>query len=208
MKEINCARIEERDLVALYLAGKLPENETEVFEAHYFACERCWGDVQRAAEIRTAFGKPVLVPLPKPGRQDRAALPSARRWRWLAAAAALALATLGVWQLTRRAAPPAPEPVLRGETAGSLPLQIETGPGQQITFRWPAHPDAQVYVVQVFRSDGVSVWRRETPQTTLFLDPATLPARRRGISLLAKVEALDTMRQVVAKSELKPLPRP
>ena len=205
MKEIDCARIEERDLVALYLAGNLPENEAEAFEAHYFACERCWADVQRAAEIRTAFGKPALVPFPEPGRQGRAALPSARRWRWLAAAAALALATLGIWQLAHRGAPPA-EPVLRGEAAASLPLQIEVGPGRRITVGWPAHPDAQIYVVQIFGSDGVSVWKRETRETRVSLEARELPPSRPGISFLAKIEALDTMRQVVAKSDLKPLP--
>jgi hypothetical protein len=206
VKEIDCTRIEERDLVTLYLARKLPESEAEAFEAHYFACERCWADLQRAAEIRAGFGKPALVHFPRPGHARRA-LPSARRWRWLAAAAALALATLGVWQLAHRGAPPA-EPVLRSGTTGSLPLQIEAGPGPQIELRWPSHADAQIYVAEVFTSDGVSVWKRETSETRVSLDQGTLPARRPGVSLLAKVEALDAMRQVVAKSELKSLPRP
>jgi len=207
VEKIDCARIEERDLVTLYLAGRLPENEAEAFEAHYFACERCWADIQRASEIRAALGKPVLVPLPRPGRRARETVPSARSWRWLAAAAALALATLGVWQLAHRGAPPA-EPVLRSGTTGSLPLRVEAGPGPRIELRWPSHPDAQIYVAEVFTSDGVSVWKRETPKTRVSLDQGTLPARRPGVSLLAKVEALDAMRQVVAKSELTSLPRP
>ena len=208
MKKTDCARIEERDLVALYLAGNLPENEAEAFEAHYFACERCWEDVRRAGEIRAAMGKPVLVPLAALGRRARETAPSAQRWRLLAAAAVVALAALGVWQLTHRAAPPVAEPVLRGGTAGSLSLQVEAGPGPRITLHWLAYPDAQVYVAQIFSSDGASVWKRETSQTTLFLDPATLRAWQPGIPLLASVEALDAMRQVVAKSELKPVPPP
>jgi hypothetical protein len=207
VKEVDCARIEEHDLVALYLAGKVPESEAEAFEKHYFSCERCWQDVRRAGEIRAALGKPVLVPLPEPRRHGRERLRPTGGLRWLAAAAALALATLGIWQVTRRGAPPA-EPILRGGMVGSLPLQIEAGPGRRITLGWPSHPDAQVYVVQVFTSDGVSAWRRETQETRVSLEASELPPPRPGISFLASVEALDATRQVVAKSELKRLPRP
>jgi mRNA-degrading endonuclease toxin of MazEF toxin-antitoxin module len=45
-------------------------------------------------------------------------------------------------------------------------------------------------------------------ETRVSLDQGTLPPRQPGVSLLAKVEALDAMRQVVAKSEQKSLPRP
>jgi hypothetical protein len=205
VKEIDCARTEEHDLVALYLAGKLPEGEAEAFEKHYFSCEGCWEPVRRAAEIRAALGKPGLVPLPEPGRHGRERLRPTGGLRWLAAAAALALATLGIWQVTRPGAPPA-EPILRGGMVGSLPLRVEAGPGTRIRLGWSSHPDAQVYVVQVFTSDGVSAWRRETRETRVSLEVNELAPPRPGISFLASVEALDAMHQVVAKSELKRLP--
>jgi hypothetical protein len=205
--EIDCARIEERDLVPLYLAGRLPENVAEAFEAHYLACERCWADIQRASEIRAALGKPILVPLPMAGRRAHRTVPSAGGWRWLAVAAGLALTTLAVWQLAHRGVPPS-EPVLRSGRTGSLPLQVEAGPGPRIVLRWPSHRNAQIYVAEVFTSDGVSVWRRETREKQVSLDQEALPTPRPGVSLLAKVEALDTMRQVVAKSELMSLPHP
>ena len=68
MREMNCTRAGETDLVALYLAGKLSESEAEGFEAHYLGCETCASTLRLAGEIRAALGKPVLVPAARPSR--------------------------------------------------------------------------------------------------------------------------------------------
>lgn len=199
-KVIDCPNTGERDLALLYLAGKLPEDEAEAFEAHYFECESCWQDVQRGSELRAAFGKPAVAPAARATR-------SAWDWRPLAAAAVIAFVGLGVWQLTRRTAEEPTRPVLRGVNAEGLALKVETGPQGGIELTWPAHPDAATYAVEVLASDGVSVWKREIEEPRLNIGPAILPAPRAGISFLIKVEALDPMRQVVATSELTPLPQ-
>ncbi len=201
-RAIDCPNARERDLTSLYLAGKLPEGEAEAFEAHYFECESCWQDVQRGRELRAALGKPEVAP---PTRATR----SARDWRPLAAAAVIALVGLGVWQLTRRTAEqPTPRPVLRGVNSEGLMLKVEKGPEGGISLSWPAHSDAATYEIEVLASDGVSVWKTEAREPRLSIDPTVLPAPGKGISFLIKVEALDPMGQVVAKSELKPLPLP
>jgi hypothetical protein len=38
-----------------YVAGTLSDVTAEAFEQHYFACDQCWGDVQRGVEIRAAL---------------------------------------------------------------------------------------------------------------------------------------------------------
>ena len=63
-KVVDCPGTGERDVAVLYLAGKLPEDEAEAFEAHYFECERCWEEVQRGSELRAALGKPAVARSP------------------------------------------------------------------------------------------------------------------------------------------------
>ena len=198
VKEMNCAWVEEHDLVALYLSGKLPEAED--FESHYFGCDRCWAQVRQAGEVRAALGLPVLA-MPPPDRRAG----GRDAWTLLAAAAAIAIMVLGVRQLAQRPEAASPEPVWRGASEASLPVRVSTEPTGRISLEWPTQEAAQVYVVQIFTSDGVSAWKRETTETTVSLDVGDLPPNRPGISFLAKVEALDTVRQVVAESELKPL---
>jgi anti-sigma factor RsiW len=200
---MNCAWVEEHDLVALYLSGKLPEAEAEGFESHYFGCERCWADVRQAGEVRAALGLPVLA---MPSSERRASGRDA--WTLLAAAAAVAIMVLGLRQLAQRPEAASPEPVWRGGSEAPLPLQVSIDPKGRISLEWPAQEAAQVYVAQIFTSDGVSVWKRETTETTVSLDVGDLPPNRPGISFLGKIEALDTMGQAVARSELKPLSRP
>jgi CHAT domain-containing protein len=77
-RTLDCHYVEENDLVSRYIAGKLPEEEAEAFEAHYFGCERCWSEVRAATEVRAAMEKPAgapVVPLAerREGRRRRAA---------------------------------------------------------------------------------------------------------------------------------------
>lgn len=57
--EIDCARIEAGDLEARYLSDRLTDEEAEAFEAHYFACDKCWTSLQRAIEMRAALTNAV-----------------------------------------------------------------------------------------------------------------------------------------------------
>jgi hypothetical protein len=191
----------EQDVAVLYLAGRLPEDDAEAFEAHYLQCDKCWEDVQRGIELRAALGKPPVAPAARATR-------FAWDWRPLAVAAAIAFVGLGVWRLTRRTADETSRPVLRGVNAERLDLKVETEPQGSFNLTWPPHPDAATYKIEVLASDGVSVWKTEIKETRLSIGAAVLPAPRTGISLLIRVEALDPMRQVVATSELTPLSHP
>ncbi len=198
---IDCKYVEERDLATSYLAGELSPKDAEAFEQHYFACERCWREVQAMSALRAALGKPVLVPVER--RPTRVTT-----WRLLAVAAIVTAAGLGLWQLTHRPPEASVQPVLRGGAAEALAVTTEALPGGRIKVSWRPNLDAQVYVVEVIRSDGVPALKLETGETSMTIDRTVLPAPPPGISFATRVRALDPMRQVVAASELTPLPQP
>jgi hypothetical protein len=203
MKELNCSRADEADLVALYLAGKLPDDEAEAFEAHYLGCERCGAALREAGEIRAALGKPVLVPAAAhPGRSSS----THDVWTMLAAAAAVAAFFFGLGHLAQRQDVVTDAGVLRSGSTASLPLTITAGADGQVVLEWPAHADAQSYRIEVTRSDGLPVLESETTDHRVALAVSDLPPRPAGVHLVATIEALDGVRQVVAKSERQALP--
>jgi len=205
VREIDCGYVEDHDLAALYLAGKLAEGDAEVFEAHQFACDRCSAELAQVSEIRAALGKPVLVP-DQPARRTS----SVRRdaWTLLAAAAAVAIVALGIRQLVGRPAVVPKHEVLRGQKEALLDLSLKAGPGGHVVLEWPPDPDARSYRVKILRSDGHPVLTSETSDTRMELNVGALPPRPPGVSFLATIEALDAMNGVVAKSGLKPLAVP
>lgn len=193
----SCTRAEEGDLIARYLAGKLSDEEAEAFEAHYFECEGCWDATQRALEVRSAFAA-------MDGERDAAREAPGRSrwatWRPLAAAAVVAGLLVGTWGLVaeRGGAPPAE--VLRGAeedfaAEGSLIDGALTG-------AWPRVPRAEVYRVRLFTADGVLLLEQELSDTTV----AVRAASRADEVLYWEVEALDELRQIVARSGLRRLP--
>lgn len=203
VKEIDCAQVDECDLVALYLGGKLPEAEAEAFEAHYFGCERCSGELKAAAQIRVAKGVDVFAARWAGKRRAKRVT-----WTLLAAAAAVAVMVFGLQRLSRRPEISQSEPVWRGSSVQTISLEISPSPTGQLVLRWRAHPEAQVYVVEIFASDGASVWRQETSEATVSIPVGVLPPSKPGVSFFATVEALDSMHQVIAKSARETVPRP
>lgn len=197
----DCPNGEQRDLALLYLAGRLPEDEAKLFEAHYFACERCAQDVEEGSELRAALGRPAVA---SAAREVR----STRTWLPFAAAAVIAFVGVGVWQLTRRTAEEPARPVLRGPNAEVLLVKIESAPDRGIELSWQPHPDAAAYEIEVFASSGVRVWGAEVNEPRLRIGAGVLPAPVPGQPLEVEVRALDSMRQVVASSDPTPLPAP
>lgn len=203
MREMDCTRVDESDLVALYLSGKLPEGDAEAFELHYLGCDRCASALREGGEVRAALGKPVLVPAALP-----AGRPAAVRdvWTLLAAAAAVAMFFYGIRHLTERQEMVSDSDVFRSESADTMRLNVSPGPAGQVVLEWPPHPDAATYRIEIVRSDGLPVLDSETAGRRILLAIGDLPPRPAGVGLLARVEALNALRQVVARSEREPLP--
>ena len=95
---------------------------------------------------------------------------------------------------------------LRSGGTDAVALTITAGADGQVVLEWPAHPEAQSYRIEILRSDGLPVLESETADRRVPLAVGDLPPRPDGVRLLARIEALDAMRQVVAKSGAEPLP--
>jgi hypothetical protein len=94
---MNCARIEQDDIIERYLAGKLPATLGEEFEDHYFGCDNCLHNLQVMCAAQTSL------------RDRQTSIRTEHRWRrgpvW-AAAALLAAGLAVAFVLSRR--PPTP----------------------------------------------------------------------------------------------------
>ena len=44
VKDLDCASVEEGELVNLYVTHQLSDGDAEAFEKHYFGCETCWNE--------------------------------------------------------------------------------------------------------------------------------------------------------------------
>lgn len=196
----DCSKGTERALAPLYLAGKLGEDEAAAFEEHYFACASCREDVERGSELRAVFGKAPIVATASPSR-------SARSWLPLAAAAAIAFAGIGVWQMTRRAAEDPGGSVMRSTLSEVLDVEVAAGPQGTTEVNWRRAPDAASYSVRVVASDDSEVWKGQTRELHLTIGSGALPVPDGGKALFIEVEAFDVMGISVAKSKLIPLPR-
>jgi hypothetical protein len=191
---ITCDQVDRDGLDARYLAGTLDPALAEAFEAHYFACDRCWALVQRGAEVRSV------------GRVALEAKPLARGWRrplaWAPLAAAAALA---VWVGTRPRDEPAagPSATVRG-TADSLLVSAATG-GGVLRAAWSKVADAASYQVRLFTGTGDLVWEQRVTDTLLSIARDSIPGSPTG-PLFWQVQALDLVGAPVARSALVTVP--
>ena len=185
----------EEDVARRYAAGTLGVDEATTFEAHYFACDRCWRDLRRALEIRAALadGVPEAAPAPRAG----VVVTRWHRWAPLAAAAGVVILAgvgVGLWDL--RTPEEAGPGLLRGERE-VLDLTVELV-GEQVRAEWPAVSGAEVYLVRVLDADGRQLLERETAGTGLHVERHALETP--GGVFYFKVQALDSLRQVVESS--------
>jgi anti-sigma factor RsiW len=184
-EERDCPYASEDELPARYARGELDEARAEAFEEHFFACERCWSELRRALELRSAFSPQRAV----------ASRRRARSGAYLAAAAVLALAVTGGLLFVRRMPS---EPVFRAPGTAFVPDVRATAEG--VTAVWPAYPRAASYVVEVHGAEGVRVLRQETTETRAEIASGALPAAE-GRPFYLSIRALGPHGDVLASSE-------
>jgi Putative zinc-finger len=203
-RETSCPYGTDSDIDARYLAGALSAVESEAFEEHYFACDRCFGAVQRGAEIRAAMSlgtsevspeaEPRVIPIERSVRRFST-------WRPAMAAAALVIFALGIRQVIARRP-------LTGRTAGLPSPSIDAPRGARPPFTltshatsavlvaaWSPPPGARSYRVRLLAIDGSLLFERETADTSVMLSSELI---RDGTPVYWEVQALDALRSVVA----------
>jgi hypothetical protein len=189
---LTCEQVDERDLEAAYLAGRLSEADGEAYEAHVFSCERCWAVLRTAQEVAAAR-------LPAAGHARR---------RWLvplALAAGIGALLVGtVWlSPNRQSTDPS---ALRG-AASEIAVQLDTRQGA-VAIRFGAVAGADQYRIRLFSGDGELLEERTTSDTSLTLTPAGAGSARGPSGLLLEVAALDPLLEVLASSGLVPVEPP
>lgn len=195
VKGIDCNLANEHDLGARYLTGSLSAPEAEAFETHFLGCSRCWDEIRQAGELREALARPFTAPaLAGTERESR------DFWTPLAAAAVIAVLAVGLGRLSREPDPGTESPVVRGSEVDALEPTVEPGPDGTVILEWQPHPDASIYRVDVIRTDGLRVFRSETPDSRLELGLSDLPPIPPGVSLLAKIEAFNVLGRAVGRS--------
>jgi hypothetical protein len=186
---MTCPHEDRAALAADYLAGRLPEGRAEEFEAHYFACDACFEQVELAASLHAAFQ-----------RRPRAAARRATRTWALAAAAMLAVAVAGVWLVRFPGGAPVEDRVLRGDGA-SFAVKATLGEAE-LVLEWPAVDGAHQYEARVFDAEGGMLWERRTDVPRVVVPRSELPAVAGAGELFASVDALDALLQPVARSSI------
>ena len=194
MDEAGGCAYGESEGPARYLAGTLSESETDAFEEHFFACDRCLSEVRLGLEIKAVASSGTRA----------SAAPASRRipWRPLAIAAALAVTFLGAWQL-QRSRVPAVDGVTRGEDARELAVQARSR-ADGVDVSWTPVPRADVYRVEISTGEGKLVLKRDVPGTSVPVGKAELGAAA-GDTLYVRVTALDGLRQEIAASSPIPI---
>ncbi len=194
MGEVGACVYVGTDGVVRYVARKLSKAESDSFEEHLFACDRCLSEVRVGLEIKAAAS-------PEPGgsaEQTSRRLP----WRPLAIAAALAVTFLGAWQL-QRSRVPAVDGITRGEATRALAVHARARvDGVEVS--WSSVPRADVYRVEISTGEGKLLLKRDVAGTSVAFGRAELGAVA-GDTLYVRVTALDGLRQEVAASSPVPI---
>src|SRR5215471_4924769 len=85
---MDCQKVEEKNIIERYLTERLSEPEIEAFEQHYLECAKCFGELQmRHAAAIELNHRPMPVTAAR-----RRWMPFS--WQWGLASAVVALAVL------------------------------------------------------------------------------------------------------------------
>lgn len=178
---MNECEYAQSDVPVQYLTGTLTSQAVQVFEAHYFVCDRCWRELEVATVLR-----PRII-----RRTRRFALP--------AAAAAIAVVMLSAYVVTQRAR--VDDPVVMRSPARAPLVLTAAREGNSVSLQWPAVPGAASYGMAVYDSEGTLLQQLSTtsPASTIAL-PAAPPR------LFVRVDAVDPAGRQLATSSLQALP--
>lgn len=185
--QLTCEQVDQQELDTRYVRGQLDAARSEAFEAHYFACDRCWELVRAGNQVRAARSA-----------SPRQGFRSSRVW-WIAAAAALAAvvgaSVLREWRTERSETV---ETLRSG--SGDLAPPVAGADGTRLTVSWRPMTEAGSYRVRLFGGDGAMLLERELTDTTFSVARDSVAAA--APSMVWQVHALDRLGGEIARYPL------
>ena len=188
----------DQQQIQRYLRGALGNDAAAAVEAHYFECDRCFEEIELGLEVRAAVAEQRgKARVPGPLGLEPVGAP---RWRPLLALAAVLLVAVGlVWLVPQRLQSPDHE-VVRGTDGGTvwtIDVALDRG---DVRVEWSDVPGASSYLARALDVDGSVVVEVEVAQGPAVLE-ALLDQPAAAMGLTVEVEALDGLRQTVARSQ-------
>ena len=165
----------DSDIPERYLKGDLDAAAGESFEEHYFACDRCWTELQIGMAVRDRKMPARTLPVV------------------LSIAATLVIVVSAVIFVART---PEEPPTYRGTPTSRISISTAVQ-ANGIGVRWNAIASASWYVVTVFAADGTELQRMRTTAPALVVPP---DGKR-----FVRIEAFDSAGEKIATSSLQPL---
>jgi hypothetical protein len=197
-EKLTCAIVQDQDLVARFVADRLPEAEVDRLEEHCLTCEECWSELRLALKISAAAHaemeglEPAVGPVVRTGSTIRY-LP------WLAVAATVLLAA-GIFTWVRQPA----EAVLERGAFNQIHVTANRTAAGGVRVEWPAIEGADRYTATVTTGSGRLVASREVTGTTTTFDSIRLVAG--DVRPAISVEAFDALGNRLGKSDPIPVP--
>jgi hypothetical protein len=162
----ECMDLSARRSVAPYVAGTLPELETDAFEAHLITCEWCQSEVRLATVVRAE-----MADVSVPGRARTGIRRLVTAGGLVAAAAAVVLFVVGP---DRASSDRAEHRAVADSPVSPVPLH-PIGPVEEVSeARWTGLIGARSYRVTLVDSDGVLMWEKETADTFVVVPPTVV----------------------------------
>ncbi|HUQ81408.1 MAG TPA: anti-sigma factor [Gemmatimonadaceae bacterium] len=183
-------------VLAAYLDRELGNDERTQVEAHLDQCAECRRGLAETVDVLALSEEAGL-----PAKERASVVGRSRRLAWLGTGMALAASIAAMVVLRRPAVPDGDIDARTRDAAATTidgrmprlavvePVAGSAGVAEQPTFTWH-QADADRYSFRLLAEDGVPVWSRETPDTTV-----TLPSDvrlDRGRTYFWRVDALAT----------------
>jgi anti-sigma factor RsiW len=186
------------DRIDAYLRNKLPADEAERFEEHYFNCPDCFRETAERSAFLEALRGVGEAPFRARPRPDRS-------WRWVfAAAAAAGVLAAGILFFPRPRPKPSPIEFSGDETVRGASLAV-VGPAGALAaaperLEWSPVPSAAEYNVAL--AEGAeTLWTAETAETAALI-PADVRVRlRSGATYVWRVRAYAAEGRMLAASD-------
>lgn len=193
---LTCGTVDERDLVARFVGGSLPEAEAEALERHCLACERCWSELRLASRVHAAAAaEPVAATSAPPAAGSAPVL-----LRWGGLAAAIVIAAAAVHLLTR----PGQEADVERGAGSRLTVTVERSEPGVIELDWNAIEGAARYTIEVIDAEGGTTLTRDVVATEARIEVPRDPGAAGALTV--SVIAYDALGTRLAESPLAAVP--